>query len=113
METDSRACLCVDLGTGGPKIGVVSLTGHVLAKEFHNVRTNYGPRGEATQDPGEWWRIIKEASQRLLSNSTVRASDIVAVAITGTRWNGLAFFGLTRLTPAAGVERKERKRAKK
>jgi hypothetical protein len=32
----------------------------------------------------------------------------IAVAITGTRWNGLAFFGLTR---PAGGERKERPRA--
>jgi len=34
----------------------------------------------------------------------------IAVAITGTRWNGLAFFGLTN---AAGGPRKERPRAKK
>ncbi|HYI93615.1 MAG TPA: DUF2924 domain-containing protein [Bryobacteraceae bacterium] len=34
----------------------------------------------------------------------------IAVAVTGTRWNGLAFFGVTRL--AAG-ERKERTRAEK
>ena len=34
----------------------------------------------------------------------------IAVAITGTRWNGLAFFGLTRPT---GGKRKERTRAKK
>jgi|SRR5580704_7326060 hypothetical protein len=34
----------------------------------------------------------------------------IAVAITGTRWNGLAFFGLTR---PAGEARKERPRAKK
>ena len=33
----------------------------------------------------------------------------IAVAITGTRWNGLAFFGLTR---SAGVPRKVRARAK-
>ena len=32
----------------------------------------------------------------------------VAIAVTGTRWNGLAFFGLTR---PAGGERKERSRA--
>ena len=31
----------------------------------------------------------------------------VAVAVTGTRWNGLAFFGLTR-----AAERKERSSAK-
>ncbi len=34
----------------------------------------------------------------------------IAVAVTGTRWNGLAFFGLTRPT---GGERKERPHAKK
>jgi Protein of unknown function (DUF2924) len=34
----------------------------------------------------------------------------VATAITGTRWNGLAFFGLTR---PAGGKRKEQPRAKK
>ena len=34
----------------------------------------------------------------------------IAVAITGTRWNGLAFFGLTR---PAGGERKERSDAKR
>jgi hypothetical protein len=34
----------------------------------------------------------------------------IAVAVTGTRWNGLAFFGLTR---RAGAERKERPHAEK
>jgi hypothetical protein len=34
----------------------------------------------------------------------------IAVAITGTRWNGLAFFGLTR---TGDGERKERPRAEK
>jgi hypothetical protein len=34
----------------------------------------------------------------------------IAVAVTGTRWNGLAFFGLTR---PAGGQRKERPRAGK
>ena len=32
----------------------------------------------------------------------------IAVAVTGTRWNGLAFFGLAR---GAGRDRKERRRA--
>jgi hypothetical protein len=34
----------------------------------------------------------------------------VASAVTGTRWNGLAFFGLTR---PASRKRKERPRAQK
>ena len=43
-------------------------------------------------------------------NQQYSSLSAIAVAITGTRWNGLAFFGLTR--QAAG-EPKERLRAKK
>ena len=41
-------------------------------------------------------------------NQTYPSLSAIAVAVTGTRWNGLAFFGLTRPMPA---ERKERTRA--
>jgi len=37
-------------------------------------------------------------------NRPYSSLSAIAVAVTGTRWNGLAFFGLTR---AAGGERKE------
>jgi hypothetical protein len=43
-------------------------------------------------------------------NRNYTSLSAIAVAVTGTRWNGLAFFGLTR--PAAG-EHKERARAEK
>ncbi len=42
-------------------------------------------------------------------NRPYSSLSAIAVAITGTRWNGLAFFGLTR---PAGQQRKERLRAK-
>jgi hypothetical protein len=44
-------------------------------------------------------------------NQTYSSLSAIAVAVTGTRWNGLAFFGLTR--PGGGVKRKERAREKK
>ena len=43
-------------------------------------------------------------------NRQYASLSAIAVAITGTRWNGLAFFGLTR---PAGGQRKEQPRAKK
>jgi hypothetical protein len=43
-------------------------------------------------------------------NQPYPSLSAIAVAVTGTRWNGLAFFGLTRLT---GGDRKEQSRAKK
>jgi hypothetical protein len=43
-------------------------------------------------------------------NRPYSSLSAIAVAVTGTRWNGLTFFGLTR---AAGGERKEPPCAKK
>jgi hypothetical protein len=43
-------------------------------------------------------------------NRQYSSLSAIATAITGTRWNGLAFFGLTR---SVRRERKERRRAKK
>jgi hypothetical protein len=43
-------------------------------------------------------------------NRPYASLSAIAVAVTGTRWNGLAFFGLTR---PAGGQRKERFRAEK
>jgi DUF2924 family protein len=42
-------------------------------------------------------------------NRPYSSLSAIAVAITGTRWNGLSFFGLTR---PAGAQRKEQARAK-
>jgi Protein of unknown function (DUF2924) len=50
-------------------------------------------------------------------NRQYSSLSAIATAITGTRWNGLAFFGLTRPVrrerKAASGKRKERTRAKK
>jgi hypothetical protein len=43
-------------------------------------------------------------------NRQYSSLSAIATAITGTRWNGLAFFGLTR---PARRERKKQARAKK
>ena len=43
-------------------------------------------------------------------NRQYSSLSAIAVAVTGTRWNGLAFFGLAH---PAGGQRKERHRAKK
>jgi xylulokinase len=74
--------LCVDLGTGGPKVALVTLDGEVIAHEVHHVETHFGDDGEATQDADEWWTLIVQSSQRLL-HETNAANRVRAVAITG------------------------------
>ncbi|MCV7382626.1 xylulokinase [Mycolicibacter longobardus] len=83
MSRADRVVLAVDLGTGGPKVGFVSLDGTVLWSDLVEVSTDYGPGGAATQDAGLWWEIIREATRRGLTQSGVRGEQVAGVSITG------------------------------
>jgi xylulokinase len=76
-------CLSIDLGTGGPKIGLVDLDGEVLAVEIHSVETTYTEDGGATQDPQLWWTLICDATRRLMMRPDVTRESVKAVAVTG------------------------------
>ncbi|HTB08985.1 MAG TPA: FGGY family carbohydrate kinase [Acidimicrobiales bacterium] len=80
---NSELCLSIDLGTGGPKVGLVSLDGEILATEVHAVTTHFGSDGAATQDAKEWWTIILAASRRLLDGVADSRTNVRAVAVTG------------------------------
>jgi xylulokinase len=75
--------LSVDLGTGGPKVGLVSATGEVLDYEHHQVVTRFGADGAATQDAEQWWSLIALSTRRLLERGAVSRERVGAVAITG------------------------------
>ena len=81
--TTNELCLSVDLGTGGPKVGVVTLDGEVIAHELHHVPTHHDERGGATQDASLWWNLIKDSATRLLRDPRVDSSALKVVAITG------------------------------
>ncbi|MEO6793608.1 MAG: FGGY family carbohydrate kinase, partial [Mycobacterium sp.] len=83
MQRADRVILAVDLGTGGPKVGFVSLDGTVLWSDLIAVTTEYGPGGTATQNAGLWWAIIRDATRRGLAESGVRGEQVAGVAITG------------------------------
>jgi xylulokinase len=76
-------CLSIDLGTGGPKIGLVSLEGEVLDYELHGVETSYTSEGGATQDPLLWWTLVCDTTRRLMGRSDVTKDRVKAVAVTG------------------------------
>jgi hypothetical protein len=48
--------LAVDLGTGGPKTGAVTLGGELLAVAHRHVPTTFTGDGGAVQDPHAWWQ---------------------------------------------------------
>ena len=80
---DEQFVLAVDLGTGGPKVGLVSLTGTVAWQDHVTVETRWLPHDGAVQDAERWWQIICDATRRALGSGTVPAKQLVAAAITG------------------------------
>ena len=75
--------LAVDLGTGGPKTGAVSLEGEVLVQSHASVRTRYTPDGGAVQDPNDWWSAIQEGVRGVVESKAASVDDLAGVGITG------------------------------
>jgi xylulokinase len=78
-----RFALAVDLGTGGPKVGLVSLAGTLAWSDHVPLPTRVLPGGGAVQDADEWWRVTVDATRRALASQVVRPDQVVAVACTG------------------------------
>jgi xylulokinase len=70
--------LAIDLGTGGPKVGLVTVRGEVRWWEHTPVPTVFGQGGARTQDAELWWRVIGESVRRAPGRDRV-----VAVSVTG------------------------------
>ncbi|HEY4927879.1 MAG TPA: FGGY-family carbohydrate kinase [Acidimicrobiales bacterium] len=75
--------LAIDLGTGGPKVGLVSMAGAIAWHEHTSVPTELGPDGAATQDAALWWNVIRDSARRALASGEVDPSTVVAVSCTG------------------------------
>ena len=86
-ERAARCVLAVDLGTGGPKVALVSVDGRVVGSEFEPVELLLLDGGGVEQRPADWWTAITTATKRLLARDLVPADGIIAMACTG-QWSG-------------------------
>lgn len=84
--------LAIDLGTGGPKVAVVSTTGRIVAHGFEPVALHLLEGGGAEQDPAEWWSAICTASRRALAQAEVKADQMIGVGCTA-QWSGTVAVG--------------------
>jgi xylulokinase len=82
----NKYVLAIDLGSGGPKVGLVNRQGEVLASDFAHTPLQFLPNGGAEQDPNEWWRATSSAARNVIRQSGVSAEEIVAVAVT-SQWS--------------------------
>jgi xylulokinase len=86
MSDPRQYVLAIDLGTGGPKVGLVDDTGRVIASGFERTSITLLPDGGAEQDANEWWASILRTAKPVLAQAGVPADSIVAVACT-SQWS--------------------------
>lgn len=79
--------LAIDLGTSGPKVGLVRGEGTVVATDFEPVPVSILAGGGAEQDPDLWWEAVVTSTRRLLGRSLVPVESIRAVCPTA-QWSG-------------------------
>jgi xylulokinase len=75
--------LAVDLGTGGPKVALVSLDGEVVGSHHTRVEPRVEADGTGVQDPERWWDAVVEGATALTAAHPDAAARLVAVAVTG------------------------------
>lgn len=75
--------LAVDLGTGGPKVGLVDFDGAIAWRGHRPVETRVTADGGATQDSDEWWEAILDLGRDAVRAGVVDPASIVAVSCTG------------------------------
>ncbi len=81
-----RYVLAIDLGSGGPKVGLVDQEGQIKASASRNIPVYFLPDGGAEQDPVEWWSAVVEAIKKVIQESGVQRESIVAIACT-SQWS--------------------------
>jgi xylulokinase len=84
---DDSYVLAVDLGTGGPKVALVAVTGRIAASAFEPVPLRLLPGGGAEQDPHVWWSAVVSATRRVVIDGGVPVERIVGVGCTA-QWSG-------------------------
>lgn len=71
--------LAIDQGSGGPKVGYVTIAGEPVWWRYERTDAVHGAE---SQDPHQWWATIVDLARRGIADG-VDASRIVGVAVTG------------------------------
>jgi xylulokinase len=72
-----------DLGTGGVKAAIFRSDGALVAENVVSYRTFYPSASRHEQRPQDWWEAIIAGMKALLSEPSVDARSIAAIAISG------------------------------
>lgn len=78
--------MAIDLGSGGPKVVLISERGDTIASASRRINTFLTPDGGGEQDPEEWWQSISAAVREIIAARLVPTEDIIAIACA-SQWS--------------------------
>ena len=81
-QPSGKYILVIDLGTSGPKVGLVDQQGRVACSASASVKLISLPGEGAEHDPLEWWQTITACVQQVVTSSAVAPAAIIAVTVT-------------------------------
>jgi xylulokinase len=70
-----------DLGTSGNKASLFDETGRLLASITITYETFFPGRGEAEQNPEDWWRAVCESTKSVLNGYS--PYEVAAIGLSG------------------------------
>ena len=74
--------LAIDLGSGGPKVGLVDQEGRILASAAESIPVVFLENGGAEQDPHIWWSSVMRLSKQVIQDADVSPQAIKAIGCT-------------------------------
>lgn len=75
--------IAYDLGTGGIKASLFSVTGNILSSVFIPYSTCFPQKDWQEQAPEDWWNAVVCSTRQLLKQSSIPPEEIVSLAISG------------------------------
>lgn len=75
--------IAYDLGTGGIKASLFSVSGNILSSVFIPYPTCFPQKDWQEQAPEDWWNAVVCSTRQLLKQSSIPPEEIVSLAISG------------------------------
>ncbi len=88
MQKADAVILAVDLGTSGPKSGLISIDGRFIADAFSPLEVNFLPGGGAEQNPSAWMDAIFVTWKELKKKNPPAWKNITGISVTA-QWSGI------------------------
>ena len=70
----------IDIGTGGVRVAVFDLNGHLAAFSTVPLQSYIPGPGMTEQNPKDWWSALGEASKQALRKANVTPEEIAGIA---------------------------------